>query len=121
MDSTIDWPPGALATFWAAAIAGAVALLSGVAGLVDGAVSRRRLAASTERDQWWLRFSFAIERANGSDLAERLLGLNMLIALMGISGLDEDDGALSRSVGACVPVLVVALLHAEAEGSDERA
>ena len=82
-----DTAPAATATLIAAAIAAVAGIVATVVGAVNAAKARRR----TDRDQWWKRFIWAVDRATSERVGESELGLALLLILIRTSRASEED------------------------------
>ncbi|GAB3406748.1 hypothetical protein GCM10027515_21780 [Schumannella luteola] len=96
------WPPGALATFIAAVVAGVVAVTSTIATIIDGAASRRRTNELAKRKQWWTRWSFTIEKALSDDPSEREMGMVSMDARSDMPWLSEDDERIGYAISTAI-------------------
>lgn len=97
-----DWDPSAIATFWAAVIAGVVGLVAVIVTILDGIATRRVTRAFAAREQSWTRWSWAIEKAVSDSPAEREIGLAMMDALGDMPWLTEDDERIGLAVSGAV-------------------
>ncbi len=102
MDLFNGWPPGALATFSAAVVAGVVGIVATAATVVDGIVSRRRITELAKREQWWTRWSFTVEKALSDDRAEREMGMVIMDALVDMPWLTEDDERIALAIANAI-------------------
>ncbi|MGJ1588084.1 hypothetical protein ACR8AE_13865 [Clavibacter sepedonicus] len=96
------WDPGAVATFWAAVIAGVVGLVAVIVTIADGISTRGVTRAFAAREQSWTRWSWAIEKAVSDSAAEREIGLAMMDALSDMPWLSEDDERIGFALSAAV-------------------
>lgn len=96
------WDPGAVATFYAALVGGAVALISLIATIMDGMASRRKISELTQREQWWTRWSWTVEKSLSESPAEREMGLVIMDALVDMPWLSEDDEQIALAVSRAV-------------------
>lgn len=96
------WPPGAIAVFAAAAMAGFVALVNVVVTLVDGNVSRKKINDLVRREQWWTRWSWTIEKSLSKDAHDRFMGQAMMDALVDRPWLTDDDRQIALAIAKAI-------------------
>lgn len=78
-----------------AAVVGAIAAIT--AAVISG-VSASKARQWVGRDQWWTRFSWALEKAVSSDTHESELGLSVLISLIDVPWAKEEDNEMALAV-----------------------
>ncbi|GAB3042509.1 hypothetical protein GCM10027052_25710 [Parafrigoribacterium mesophilum] len=83
-----------LATLIAAAIAAVAAITAAIISGVNASKSRQWVG----RDQWWTRFSWAIEKAISLNPRESELGLSVLIALIDVPWAKDEDNEMALAV-----------------------
>lgn len=96
------WPPGAIAAFLAACIAGLVAIANLIATLIDGNVSRKKINDLARREQWWTRWSWTIEKSLSKDAQDRFMGQAMMDALVDQAWLTEDDKRMALAIATAI-------------------
>lgn len=57
-----------------------------------------RFREFTGREQWWTRFSWAMEKAMSAQPREYEMGLGVLIALIGVSWASEEDNEMALAI-----------------------
>lgn len=85
------WTSEAIATVIAAGIAAVAATVAAVIS----ALNASRLRTFTRREQWWTRFSWALERTTSDRIAERSVGISVLIALIEVPWATPEDNELA--------------------------
>lgn len=79
-----------------------VAAVVAAGAAITGAFVAARSAAKTRdwvgRDQWWQRFSWALEKAISPDHEESELGLQIMIALIDVPWAKEEDNEMAIAV-----------------------
>ena len=83
-----------LATLIAAAIAALAAIIGAIIGGINASKSRQWVG----RDQWWTRFSWAIEKSISANPQESELGLSVLIALIDVPWAKDEDNEMAMAV-----------------------
>ena len=87
-----------LATLIAAAIAALAAIIGAIIGGINASKSRQWVG----RDQWWTRFSWAIEKSISSNPRESELGLSVLIALIDVPCAKDEDNEMAMAVADAI-------------------
>lgn len=82
------------ATLFAAAIAAAAAITAAIIGGINASKARQWVG----RDQWWTRFSWAIEKSISANPQESELGLSVLIALIDVPWARNEDNEMALAV-----------------------
>lgn len=96
------WTGDAVATVLAATIA-AVAAMAGLAvSLHTERRTRDHTRSLTDRDQWWRRFTWAVEKAISTDPAENEVGLATLIHLLDAPWATKADSEICATVATMV-------------------
>jgi hypothetical protein len=104
------WTPESVATLVAAGIAAVAALLAAVLSALSAHRTRRqteqlerqadaRYREYTGREQWWTRFSWALEKAVSTNQEDAKLGLAVIVAMLDAplgDGGRQRDGAHDR-------------------------
>ena len=90
--ATIDLQ--SLATLIAASIAAFAAIVGAVVAVINAAKARQWVG----RDQWWQRFSWAIEKSISHDKHESELGLSVLIAIIDVPWAKKEDNEMAVAV-----------------------
>jgi hypothetical protein len=85
------WTSQAVATVVAASIAALAAIVGAVVAFVNAA----RIRQFTRQEQWWTRFSWALDKANSADPREYELGLAVLIALIDVPWATQSDNEMA--------------------------
>jgi hypothetical protein len=83
---------------WFTLIAAVIAALAAVVGAVVAGVSAAKSRTWVGRDQWWQRFSWAIEKSISKDPSESELGLSVLIALIDVPWAKPGDNEMAVAV-----------------------
>jgi hypothetical protein len=83
---------------WFTLIAAVIAALAAVVGAVVAGVSAAKSRNWVGRDQWWQRFSWAIEKSISKDPSESELGLSVLIALIDVPWAKPEDNEMAVAV-----------------------
>ncbi len=81
-------------TLGAALIAAAAAITAAIISGIGAAKARNWVG----REQWWQRFSWAIEKSISSDHEESELGLSVLIALIDVPWAKDEDNEMAIAV-----------------------
>lgn len=82
------------ATFWAAIIAAIAAIVGAVLAGVNASKARQWVG----RDQWWTRFSWAIEKSISKNPAESELGISVVNALIDVPWAKDEDNEMAIAV-----------------------
>jgi hypothetical protein len=91
-------PTEAVATIVAAGIAAVAAVFGAVVTLTNAA----RIRTFTRRQQWWDRFSWALDKTVSADPREYELGLSVLVALIDVPWATTDDNEMAIAVANVV-------------------
>lgn len=83
---------------WVTLGAAIVAAVAAIVGAVIAARSATKARDWVGRDQWWQRFSWALEKAISPDHEESELGLQILIALIDVPWAKEEDNEMAVAV-----------------------
>ncbi len=86
-----EWTTDALATVVAACIAAG----SATAAAVVSGINASRIRRFARREQWWARFSWAMERAISAEQRENELGLSVLNALIEVPWVTSEDSRMA--------------------------
>lgn len=84
----------ATATLWAAIIAAVAA----VVGATIAGFNAHKARQWVGRDQWWTRFSWAIEKSISKNPSESELGLSVAAALIDVPWAKEEDNEMAIAV-----------------------
>lgn len=76
-------------------LAAAIGACAAVAAALLAAVNARRSRQWVGRDQWWTRFSWAIEKSISRDPVESELGLSVIDALIDVPWAQNEDNELA--------------------------
>lgn len=87
---------------WFTLGAAGIAALTATCAAVLSAVSSWRSRQWTGREQWWTRFSWAIEKAVSREQAESELGLSVLLALIDVRWARREDNEMALAVADLV-------------------
>ena len=83
---------------WATLIAAAIAAVAAITGAVIAGVNASKSRQWVGRDQWWTRFSWAIEKSISTHPRESELGLSVLIALIDVPWAKVEDNEMALAV-----------------------
>jgi hypothetical protein len=83
---------------WATLAAALVAAAAAITGAVIGAVNASKSRQWVGRDQWWTRFSWALDKAISSNPQESELGLSVLIELIDVPWAKDEDNQMALAV-----------------------
>lgn len=87
---------------WFTLAAAGIAALAATCAAILSAVSSWRSRQWTGREQWWTRFSWAIEKAVSTEPAESELGLSVLLALIDVRWARREDNEMALAVADLV-------------------
>lgn len=76
--------------------------MAAIAGAIVGSASAAKGRDWEGRDQWWRRFSWALEKSISNDALESELGLSVLIALIDIPWAKREDNEMAIAVADVV-------------------
>ena len=79
-------------------IASVIAAAAGIAGIIVSAVSAAKAQQWVGRDQWWTRFSWALEKSVSDKPDESELGLSVLLALIDVPWAKSEDNEMALAV-----------------------
>jgi hypothetical protein len=113
MQQLAIFPVAATATLFAAWIAAGAATLSLLVTAVTAwlaqrqarrldAISDRRFREFAGRDQWWTRFSWALERSTSPESQVSDLALKVLISLIGVPWASIEDNEMAYAAAALI-------------------
>lgn len=83
---------------WFTLGAALVAAIAAIAGAVIAGVNAAKARNWIGREQWWQRFSWAIEKSISKDHEESELGLSVLIALIDVPWAKAEDNEMAIAV-----------------------
>lgn len=89
--------PQVIGAIVAASIAALIGLLNIVATVWQGHLTRNRQSVEGNRDQWWTRFVWAIERLEAHPQAENLAADVVLHTLAAVRWVDPDDRDMAEA------------------------
>lgn len=92
------WPPAAVATVVAAALAVALTAVAGLVGGLWAVLRSRRDVAREERDRAWSRFVWTVDQACDGDVGRGEVGLASADAMYDMQILRESDAVLGTVV-----------------------
>lgn len=92
------WPPAAVATVVAAALAVALTAVAGLVGGLWAVLRSRRDVAREERDRAWSRFVWTVDQACDGDVGRGEVGLASADAMYDMQILRERDAVLGTMV-----------------------
>jgi hypothetical protein len=95
-------PPVTTTADWFTLGAAVVAALAAIAGTIVAAVGASKARDWVGRDQWWTRFSWALEKSVSKDFHESELGLSVLIALIDVPWAKREDNEMAIAVADVV-------------------
>lgn len=87
---------------WATLVAAAIAALAAITAAIIGGVNASKSRQWVGRDQWWTRFSWAIEKSISSSPRESELGLSVLIALIDVPWAKDEDNEMAMAVADAI-------------------
>ncbi|WP_144715054.1 hypothetical protein [Curtobacterium pusillum] len=92
------WPPAAVATVVAAALAVALTAVAGVVGGLWAVLRWRRDVGREERDRAWSRFVWTVDQACDGDVGRSEVGLASAKAMYNMQILRDHDAAFGKIV-----------------------
>ena len=79
-----------------------VAAVAAISGTIVAAVGSAKAHEWVGRDQWWTRFSWALEKSVSKDSQESELGLAVLIGLVDVPWAKREDNEMAIAAAGVV-------------------